>query len=169
MTGSFDPLAVSQSESSVGAAVLDYGFASNPDAPQDHGGAWHHNLVLGLVVRRSGNQIAEVCEWPVLAGLSPVARSASFPHSCRCRGVAINPPLPANHIAPRVAMAGVLWRMKAKRVFRPQEVLAAAQAGKLTRAALRQAIATAEEFGNQEVAQQLRAYLASTRATRKRR
>ena len=58
--------------------------------------------------------------------------------------------------------------MKAKRVFRPQEVLAAAHAGKLNRAALRQAIETAEEFGNEAIAQQLRACLASPRAARKR-
>ena len=57
--------------------------------------------------------------------------------------------------------------MKAKRVFRPQEVLVAARAGKLTREALRRAIETAEEFGNEEVAQQLKAYLASTRVRRK--
>ena len=57
--------------------------------------------------------------------------------------------------------------MKAKRVFRPQDVLAEARAGKLTRAALRRAIETAEEFGNEEAAQQLRAYLASRNARRK--
>ena len=54
--------------------------------------------------------------------------------------------------------------MKARRVFRPQEVIVAARAGKLTRAALRRAIETAEEFGNEEAAQQLRTYLPSTRA-----
>ena len=59
--------------------------------------------------------------------------------------------------------------MKVKRVFRPQEVLVAARAGKLTRAALRRAIETAEEFGNEEAAQELRAHLASMRLGRKQR
>lgn len=48
--------------------------------------------------------------------------------------------------------------MKAKRTFRPQEALADARAGRLTGAALRKAIATAEEFGNVQVAEQLKLY-----------
>lgn len=66
-------------------------------------------------------------------------------------------------------MAGVPWGMKAKRVFRPREVLAAARAGKLTRTALRRALEMAEEFGNEETAQHLRAYLGSIRTTRRKR
>lgn len=46
--------------------------------------------------------------------------------------------------------------MRAKRTFKPQEVLAEARAGRLTGAALRKAIATAEEFGNTQVAEQLK-------------
>lgn len=50
--------------------------------------------------------------------------------------------------------------MKAKRVFHPQQILADARAGRLPRAALRKAIATAEDFGNDEVAEQLRKHAA---------
>ena len=49
--------------------------------------------------------------------------------------------------------------MKATRVFRPQVILAAARAGELNPAALRRAIKIAEEFGNVDAAEQLRAYL----------
>ena len=54
--------------------------------------------------------------------------------------------------------------MKAKRIFRPQIVLAAARAGELNPSALRRAIKTAEEFGNAEAAQQLKAYLPRVKA-----
>lgn len=50
--------------------------------------------------------------------------------------------------------------MKAKRVFHPQQILADARAGRLSRAALRKAIATAEDFGDEEVAEQLRKHAA---------
>lgn len=46
--------------------------------------------------------------------------------------------------------------MKAKRTFKPQQVLAEARAGRLTGAGLRKAIVVAEEFGNVQVAEQLR-------------
>jgi len=58
--------------------------------------------------------------------------------------------------------------MKAHRVFRPNDILAEARAGKLTRSALDRAIETAEEFGNEEVARQLRTCLPRPRATAKR-
>jgi hypothetical protein len=54
--------------------------------------------------------------------------------------------------------------MKAKRVFRPDVILAAARAGELNRSALRKAIEVAEEFGNVAAAEQLRAYLPKGKA-----
>jgi hypothetical protein len=58
--------------------------------------------------------------------------------------------------------------MKAKRIFRPQIILAAAQAGELNPGALRKAIEVAEEFGNVAAAEQLRAYLPRAKTTPKR-
>lgn len=46
--------------------------------------------------------------------------------------------------------------MAAKRIFNPRTALEAARSGELKGAALRKAIQTAEEFGNEDVAAQLR-------------
>lgn len=54
--------------------------------------------------------------------------------------------------------------MKAKRTFRPDEVLADARAGGLTGAALRKAIEKADEFGNNKVAEQLKLCLVQSSA-----
>jgi len=50
--------------------------------------------------------------------------------------------------------------MKAKRVFHPQQALADARAGRLSRTALRRAISTAEELGDEVITEQLRKHVA---------